>query len=259
MIGAGTQRRAFYASGLALVLLAWALLMVWAASPWARYLDHGDWTRAGYLGALCTALPGGAIVVPALLYAGGWLLMLVAMMLPTVLPVLHIVERMAGRRWMLVAGAGYLAAWAGFGLAAHLADLLVAAGVARSAWLTFNGWALGAAVLAVAGLFQFSGLKRRCRDRCRSPLGLVMAHWRGRRPAREAFGLGFAHGLFCVGCCWALMLTMFAVGTGNLGWMLLLGLVMAAEKTLPWGWRLSAPAGVALLGASAGTVALALA
>jgi predicted metal-binding membrane protein len=259
VIGAATQRRAFYASALALAGLAWALLLLWATSPWGRYLGHGDWTRAGIVGAFCAALPAGGALVPAGLYAGGWLLMLVAMMLPTALPVLWIVERMAGRRRMLVAAAGYLAAWLAFGVAAHLADALVAAGVRRSVWLTFNGWALAAAVLVAAGLFQFSDLKRRCLDRCRSPMGLVMAHWRGARPLREAFGLGLANGFFCVGCCWALMLTMFAVGTGNLAWMLLLGVVMAAEKNMPWGRRLGAPVGAALIAAGAGTVAVALA
>jgi len=256
VIGEATQRRSFFAIGIALAALAWALLAVWAGSPWGRYLEHGDWTRLGLVGALCAALPGGAALVPAGLYAGGWVLMLAAMMLPTALPVLHLVERMTGaRRLVLLAAAGYLAAWAGFGVAAHLADLVLAAGVRRSAWLTFNGWALGAVVLALAGLFQFSGLKRRCLDRCRSPLGLVMAHWRGRSPAREAWRLGLAHGAFCVGCCWALMLIMFVVGTGNVGWMLALGLVMAAEKNLPWGRRLSAPVGVLLLAWSAGAVA----
>ena len=70
-----------------------------------------------------------------------------------------------------------------------------------------------------------------------------MQHWRGARPLREAWGLGLAHGLFCVGCCWALMLIMFVVGTGNVGWMLALALVMAVEKNLAWGRRLSAPVG----------------
>src|SRR6185503_19078575 len=79
------------------------------------------------------------------------------------------------------------------------------------------------------------------------PLAFVVGRWRGRRPNGEAFHLGVAHGLFCVGCCWSLMLLMFAVGVGSLGWMLVLGLVMAIEKNLPWGRRLSAPLGVALL------------
>jgi predicted metal-binding membrane protein len=261
VIGEATHRRAFFATGLLLAGLAWALLALWAASPYGRYLEHGDWTRIGLLGSICASLPWGTSLVPGALYVGGWVLMLAAMMLPTTLPVLYILDRMTARRrdrgrLMALCVAGYLAAWAGFGLAAHLADLGLAAAVRQSAWATFNGWAIGAAVLLGAGLFQFSGLKRRCLDQCRTPLAQVMRHWRGVAPGREALGLGLWHGLFCVGCCWALMLVMFVVGTGNLGWMLLLGLVMAAEKNLPAGRRLSAPVGFALLAWSGTLVAL---
>jgi predicted metal-binding membrane protein len=253
--------RAFVATGLMLAALAWALLAAWAASPWGRYLDHGDWTRIGLVGSICGAFPWGESLVPGAAYVAGWVLMLAAMMLPTTLPVLAILDRMTVRRadhgrLMALAVAGYLAAWGCFGLAAHLADLGLAAAVRQSAWATFNGWAIGAAVLALAGAFQFSPLKRRCLERCRTPLGQVMRHWRGVRPAREAWGLGLAHGAFCVGCCWALMLIMFVVGTGNVGWMLLIGLVMAAEKNFPWGGRLSAPLGAGLIAWCAATVAL---
>ncbi len=255
MTGAAVQRRAFYAGGLALAALAWTALALWAASPWARYLAHGGLAPADLLGAICG--PSGETG----LYVAGWTLMLAAMMLPTALPVLWLLARVAGRRHApapLVAAAalGYLAAWAGFGVAAHLADAGLLAAARTSGWLAFNGWAVAALVLALAGAFQFSALKRRCLDRCRSPLALVMTHWRGRRPLAEAAGLGLAHGAFCVGCCWALMLVMFAVGTGNLGWMLLLGLVMAAEKNLPRGRALGSAAGVALLAAAGLLLAL---
>jgi len=116
---------------------------------------------------------------------------------------------------------------------------------------------LASAVLALAGAFQLSGLKRRCLDRCRSPVGQVMARWRGRRPGREALAIGWTHGVFCVGCCWALMLVMVAVGAGSLGWMLALGLAMAAEKNLPRGRLLSTPLGIGLVSAAAATAALA--
>ncbi|MDJ1421590.1 MAG: DUF2182 domain-containing protein [Candidatus Methanoperedens sp.] len=65
---------------------------------------------------------------------------------------------------------------------------------------------------------------------------------------KQAFRLGIDHGIFCIGCCWSLMLLMFVVGTGNIGWMLALGTIMAVEKNMPWGKRLSAPLGVILLG-----------
>ncbi|HVH03102.1 MAG TPA: DUF2182 domain-containing protein [Amaricoccus sp.] len=257
MIARPTQRRGFLVVGLGLAALAWALLAGWSASPWARFLEHGDWAaRPGFLGGLCAALPGGGVLLPALGYAGGWLLMLTAMMLPTALPVLAVLERMTarrpdGRRLLALAAAGYLAAWAGFGLAAHLLDAALLA-LVRSDWPV-----LDSRMLALAGAFQLSGLKRRCLDRCRSPVGQVMARWRGRRPGREALAIGWTHGVFCVGCCWALMLVMVAVGAGSLGWMLALGLAMAAEKNLPRGRLLSTPLGIGLVSAAAATAALA--
>lgn len=239
-----------------LAAAAWATLALWSASPYARYLDHGRWLDAAWLDALCRAVPQGApllaLAVPALFYAAAWLLMIVAMMLPTTLPLLGIFARItAGRadggRLLALAVAGYLLAWTGFGLVAHAADSAVHAVAASSAWLSTHGWAVAVAVLAGAGAFQFSSLKYRCLERCRTPFGFVNARWRGLRPGREALRVGFDHGLFCVGCCWALMLVMFVVGMGNLGWMLLLAALMAAEKNLPAGRRLAAPVGIALL------------
>ena len=79
--------------------------------------------------------------------------------------------------------------------------------------------AVAAAVLAIAGLCQFSALKYRCLDKCRSPFGFVVEHWRGSREKWQSLLLGVRHGAFCVGCCWSLMLLMFVVGTGSIGWM----------------------------------------
>ena len=75
----------------------------------------------------------------------------------------------------------------------------------------------------------------------------MIEHWRGAREKWHALLLGAQHGAFCVGCCWALMLLMFVLGTANIGWMLVLGAVMAAEKNLPFGRRLAAPSGAVLL------------
>ena len=101
--------------------------------------------------------------------------------------------------------------------------------------------------MTTAGLYQFTSLKRRCLEKCRSPLAFIMQHWHGDDGEHEAFRLGIRHGLFCIGCCWTLMLLMFLVSIGNLGWMLALAAVMAIEKNLTWGRRLSTPLGVVLL------------
>jgi predicted metal-binding membrane protein len=90
-------------------------------------------------------------------------------------------------------------------------------------------------------------LKYRCLERCRTPFAFVNARWHGRKPYREAFRIGFDHGVFCVGCCWALMLVMFATGVGSLLWMLALTAVMVAEKTSRAGARLVRPIGVTLV------------
>ena len=235
-----------------LIASAWAILWFWSDSPYGRYLDHGRWTDVGVAGAICRAIPAGEIAVPALLYATAWLMMISAMMLPTTIPLLEIFRRItAGRpdagRLVAAVVFGYVAVWFGFGLFAHAADWLLHAAAGRIPWLVANGWAAAVAVLGAAGLFQFSALKYRCLDKCRTPLGFVVERWRGRNPAREALRLGIEHGAFCVGCCWALMLLMFVVGTASPGWMLALSAVMAAEKNLPGGQRLSMPLGVALI------------
>jgi predicted metal-binding membrane protein len=251
---------------LALVLavacaLAWAILAGWSASPYARYLGHGGWAEFGALEPLCAALPQGAVLVPAATHALAWVLMIAAMMLPTTYPVLALFRRMVtGRRdaraLVALVVAGFGGVWLAFGLAAHAADALVLWLAGRSPAVAAHGWLIGAAVLAGAGLFQWSALKYRCLEACHSPFAFVASRWHGRAPKREALALGAAHGAFCVGCCAALMLVMFVVGMGNLAYMLVLAGVMAAEKNLPQGRRLRAPLGVALLAGAAVLVAL---
>jgi len=248
----------------ALIALSWVTLALWETSPYGRYLDHGRWTEIGLAGRICGALPAGNVILPLLLYAGGWLLMSAAMMLPTTLPLLHRFQRVVSARndragLMALLIAGYLMAWAGFGVAAHALDLAVHEVVRHAWWLPSHGWVLGAAILLVAGAFQFTELKYRCLDRCRTPLGFIVRHWRGVRPGLEAFRLGLDHGVFCVGCCWAIMLLMFVVGTGSVGWMLVLGALMALEKNSPWGRKLSRPLGAGLIGGAAVIVVDALA
>jgi predicted metal-binding membrane protein len=253
---AAEQRSYFLLTMGGLIALAWLALALWAKSPYGRFLDHGGWTEVGLAAGICAAVPAGEILVPALLYVSGWALMLSAMMLPTTFPLLEIFRRVTAgradqRTLISLLIVGYLAAWGLFGLASHVLDLGLHAFARQSAWLALNAWVLGVAVLAIAGMFQFSALKYRCLDKCRTPLSFVIAHWRGKAEARQALLLGLRHGMFCVGCCWAIMLLMFVVGTGSVGWMLALGAVMAVEKNMPWGRKLSAPLGAVLLATAA--------
>jgi predicted metal-binding membrane protein len=239
-----------------LVVAAWATLWLWSASPYGRLLDHGGWGDAGALAALCKAVPQGDIVVPVVLHAAAWVLMIAAMMLPTTFPLLAMFRRITGARpdagaLAIRVVAGFLAVWLAFGVAAHLVDAGVRWAAAGSGWFVAHGAFVGAAVLAGAGLFQWSALKYRCLDECRTPFGFVASRWHGVSPAREALRIGIDHGIFCVGCCWALMLTMFVVGIGSVGWMLALAALMAAEKNLPFGRHLRTPVGLALLAGSA--------
>ena len=188
----------------------------------------------------------------ALLFVGAWTVMTVAMMLPTSVPLIATFDTIAGQRpdrSLLVALVviGYLVTWVLLGLVFYSAGMIVQRLAVTSGWLQTHGSVGGAGLFLVAGLYQFSPLKYRCLDKCRSPLSFVLGHWQGQHDRRNALWLGVHHGLFCVGCCWALMLLMFAVGVGNLGWMLALGAVMAVEKNVPWGRRLSAPLGVLLV------------
>ena len=258
-MSAARQRSVFLPLLGGLIAFTWFALWAWSASPYGKFLQHGNWFELGPAAVLCSEVPGGDIIVPALVHTAGWVLMIVAMMLPTTLPLLDQFARMTARRpdgsqLLMLVIAGYLGIWTAFGLVAHGLDRLVLEAVTRLPWLGFHGWVLGAGLIAVAGLFQFSALKHRCLDKCRTPLSFIMEHWTGRAPARQAWLLGIHHGLFCVGCCWALMLLMFVVGTGSLAWMMALGAVMAMEKNLPWGKRLSAPLGALLLAVSTTTV-----
>lgn len=237
---------------IAVVASAWVTLLAWERGPYARYLHAVDWADLGPLGALCRELPVVAPLVGPLLYAAAWLLMIAAMMLPTTLPLLDAFRRLTAghaqrHRLLSALVAGYLGAWLLFGLVVDVVDTGLHALVAANGWLLRNGWAVGVGVLALAGAYQFSRLKYACLDRCRSPLSFIMEHWRGANPGRDAFALGAHHGLFCIGCCWSLMVVMFVVGGGSIGWMLGLAALMAVEKNVSWGRRLAAPTGAALL------------
>ena len=162
-------------------------------------------------------------------------------------------RRRAGRpaRLLVLLALGYMAAWGGFGLLAMACTRCCCRGgqrararVARLADRRSDDRA--------GRCIPVQQLKHRCLEKCRTPLSFVIEHWRGRDHARQAFALGAHHGLFCVGCCWALMLLMFAVGAGSLGWMLVLAAVMAIEKNFPGegAERTARPRAAGLVGAA---------
>ena len=238
-----------------IVLLAWAALVAWDFSPYANFLDHRE------LATIEIRPDAGALLFTGA-FVSGWTLMIFAMMLPTSLPLLQMFYRMTGHRenrlrlLALVIG-GYIAVWVAFGVGAAGADWVLHQGVANNiAWIEDHPWVIAAPTLILAGVYQFTPLKYHCLDKCRSPLAFINEHWHGENPAGESLRLGVNHGVFCVGCCWSLMIVMFAIGLGNLGWMLLLGVVMALEKNVSWGWRLSGPLGVGLIAAGALVIVL---
>jgi predicted metal-binding membrane protein len=124
---------------------------------------------------------------------------------------------------------GYAAVWTAFGIAGFLGDVSLHRFVDAHPWLEARPWLIAGSVLTLAGAFQFSPLKEACLRKCRLP-GLYLVRHYGRGTA-TAFALGRGHGLFCVGCCWALMLVTFAAGFANLWWMAALTAVMVYEKT----------------------------
>jgi len=182
-----------------------------------------------------------------------WAVMMGAMMLPSALPMIltfidlsaRTGDRMRGRSFV----AAYLAIWFTF-----------SAGAATLQWvLQWAGWLnpmlvstsalLTGALLLIAGAYQFSPLKRVCLSHCRTPLGFLIGEWRG--GVRGAFGMGLRHGMFCVGCCWALMALLFVGGVMNIAWIAALSIGVALEKMLPGGERLAKALGLLLIAAGA--------
>jgi predicted metal-binding membrane protein len=190
---------------------------------------------------------GGAVIFTAV-----WTVMMAAMMLPAAAPMVLIFASAQARRgknaavstWIFIAG--YILVWAAVGVLVYVvvqagSDVTTSlASTERSKWAPL---ALGA-TLVVAGLYQFTPMKRACLSHCRSPLAFVAQHWRAGRVG--ALEMGLRHGAYCLGCCWALFAVMTAAGVMSLAWMLLLTLIVFVEKVLPQGRRAGAATGIAL-------------
>jgi len=215
--------------GLVGVLFALAAAAWWWTVEQMRGMDNGPWTGLGTFGW----------------FIGIWLVMMAAMMFPSVAPTIALYARMSGKSRLLpvLFTAGYLVTWTGAGAIAFLVG--VAGSNAAGGMLTWEeaGRPIAGAILILAAGYELTPLKSVCLGKCRSPLGTLLGSWRD--GWRGALRMGAKNGAWCVGCCWALMAALFALGVMSVTWMALVAGLIAVEKMLPW--RRTATYGTALV------------
>jgi predicted metal-binding membrane protein len=205
--------------GLVVLLFVVAGIGWWQTADRMRGMDDGPWTGLGTLGWFLAV----------------WVVMMAAMMFPSVAPTVALYSRMTSGRSPfspLLFAAGYLVTWGGVGV---LAFAIAAAGgrVAGGAlaWDRAGRWVAGVTLL-VAAVYELSPFKDVCLGKCRSPLGFLLGSWRAGWSG--ALQMGAKNGAWCVGCCWALMASLFALGVMSVVWMAFVAGLIAVEKTLPW-------------------------
>ena len=178
-----------------------------------------------------------------------WAVMMAAMMLPSALPMILTFVIIGQRSGDMARGrsfvAAYLTVWFVFGAGATGAQWALQVMGWVDAMIVSTSPLLTGALLLIGGVYQFSRLKRMCLSHCRTPLAVLLGQWRP--GVYGAFVMGARHGLFCVGCCWALMALLFVGGVMNLAWVAALSIAVALEKLLPGGDRLAAALGVVLI------------
>ena len=205
--------------GLVALLFALAGLAWWITVDRMRGMDEGPGTALGTLGW----------------FLGVWVVMMAAMMFPSVSPTVALYSRMTRSRTPLAAvvfTSGYLLTWSAAGLLAFgISDLGSRLLGGELAWNDAGRWVTGTVLLAAA-LYEVTPLKDVCLGKCRSPLGFLLGSWRD--GLSGALGMGARHGAWCVGCCWALMAALFALGVMSIAWMAVVSALIAAEKLLPW-------------------------
>ena len=205
--------------GLITVLFVLAGIGWWWTADQMRGMDNGPWTGFGTFGW----------------FLGVWIVMMAAMMFPSVAPTVALYARMTRTRSPLsplLFASGYLITWAGAGVVAFV----VGVAITRSAgdFLAWNhaGRTVAGATLIVAAVYQLTPLKDVCLGKCRSPLGMLLGSWRDGWSG--AVQMGAKNGAWCVGCCWALMASLFALGVMSIAWMAFVAALIAVEKTIPW-------------------------
>ena len=205
--------------GLVGLLIALAAIGWWSTFDRMRGMDDGPWTGLGTLAW----------------FLGAWVVMMAAMMFPSVAPTVALYARMTRERSPaspLFFTAGYLVTWVAggaFAFGVARAGGLIAGDVL--AWDRAGRWLAGATLL-VAAAYELTPLKNVCLGKCRSPLGFLLGAWR--EGWAGALQMGARNGAWCVGCCWALMASLFAVGVMSIAWMAFVAALIAIEKILPW-------------------------
>ena len=181
-----------------------------------------------------------------------WAVMMVGMMTPSAYPVLALFAAAHRRRAepgvpqaVSSFGLGYLAVWLGFSAGATVAQWALHEAALLSSTMATSSRPLAGAVLVAAGAYQLTPLKGGCLTRCQSPLGFLMSHWRD--GASGALRMGFRHGVYCLGCCWAVMGVLFAVGVMHLAWVGVLTAFILVEKLGPHGTRVARLGGAVLI------------
>jgi predicted metal-binding membrane protein len=239
-------------------LLIWTCLAVVVGLAWAYliYLDRRmapemeHHTMMASMGMTIEMPPWTAADV--LFTFAMWVVMMIGMMVGTAAPVLLLFAGAhagrGGRRvpWIvLVFGFGYVIVWVAFSAGAALAQWALHSAAMLSPMMAASSPRVGGAILVAAGVYQLTPYKRTCLTHCRSPLGFLMTHWRG--GTRGALLMGLRHGAYCLGCCWALMGVLFAVGVMNLLWVAALSVFVLMEKIGPAGIIIARVAGAAMI------------
>jgi predicted metal-binding membrane protein len=247
------------------LVVAGAIVVI-AALAWGYVL----WLAAGMqMGSMemqgLRMVPSGAgLMVPAGAPWSGaefalvllmWGVMMVGMMTPSVAPMLLLHARIARQSrqqgspfattgWFLL---GYLLVWLAFSVGATIAQWLLERALLLDASMTSNSRLVGATVLAVAGVYQWTNLKQRCLAHCQSPLTFLQQQGGFRRAVAGAMQLGLRHGVYCLGCCWLLMLLLFVLGVMNLLWIAAITIAVLLEKLAPPRWQLPRLTGLCLI------------
>jgi len=247
-----TRDQAIVLACLAIItVLAW-IYLVGMASDMAEMADMVGMPDMENMAGMALVTPfaawGLADVVAAALM---WIVMMAGMMLPTAAPTMALyvrAERSRGAAALVNSAAfvsGYLIVWTGFSFVAVGTQwLLLRLGLFAPEMMVTSGL-IGGALFVAAGLYEFSPLKYRCLALCQSPLGFIMGHW---RPGLAgALRLGLAHGTYCLGCCWVLMLLLFAVGVMNLLWVAALAALVLLQKVVPGERRVAQATGALMI------------